>query len=304
VAESAVRDGVLQFAQLSPGSAEKLVSEGKGITGGAFNELGYDFIAFNLRETRVFSDTRLRQAFAYALDKQGLAFTATAGGGDPVWTDVNKSSWAYDAAAPEINANPDAARKLLAEAGWTDTNGDGVVDKDGKPLAVSLYVRNDNDVRVRAAQALIEPLGRVGISLNVQPADFQTSILSRIDPLANPPFDFDLLMLGWTRTGFDPDSFALFHSTQIPTAASPSLRNITGFQAPEYDDLAFRARATYDFGARRELYARMQEIVADQLPYYFLWAEKFGAVAGPTVHGDIDFSSPRYLWNINVWWIE
>ena len=304
VAEGAVRDGTLQFAQLDPGRAERLVGEGKGIQGGSFNELGYDFVAFNMRETRVFSDTRLRQAFAYALDKQGIVFNATGGGGDPVWTDVNKASWAYNTEAPQVNANPDEARGLLAEAGWVDTNGDGVVEKDGKPLAVSLYVRNDNEVRVRAAQSMVEPLMRAGIRLTVQPADFQTSILARISPTTNPPFDFDLVMLGWTRTGPDPDSFALFHSTQIPTVAAPALLNIPGFQAPEYDDLAFQARATYDFGQRREMYGRTQAIVADQLPYYFLWAEKFAAVAGPSVHGDIDFTSPRYLWNINVWWIE
>ena len=304
VAEGAMRDGTLQFAQLPPSAAEKLVIEGKGIVGGSFNELGYDFVAFNLRETRVFSDTRLRQAFAYALDKQGLVFNATEGTGDPVWTDVNKASWAYNANVPQINANPDEARRLLAEAGWVDKDGDGVVEKDGKPLAVSLYVRNDSEDRVRAAESMVEPLARVGIKLTVQPADFQTSILARMDPLANPPFDFDLLMLGWTRTGVDPDSFALFHSTQIPTVAAPALLNIQGFQAPEYDNLAFQARATYDFNQRREMYGRMQVIMADQLPYYFLWAEKFAVVAGPTVHGDIDFTSPRYLWNVNVWWIE
>jgi hypothetical protein len=48
----------------------------------------------------------------------------------------------------------------------------------------------------------------------------------------------------------------------------------------------------------------MQAIVADQLPYYFLWAEKSGVVAAPSIRGDIDFGTPRYLWNINVWWIE
>ena len=80
--------------------------------------------------------------------------------------------------------------------------------------------------------------------------------------------------------------------------------NFPGFQAPEYDPLAFRARATYDFTVRHDMYIRMQEIVADQLPYYFLWAEKFGVVSAQTLHGDIDFNSPRYMWNINQWWIE
>lgn len=304
VSEGAVRDNTLQLAQLSPAAAERLVGEGKGVRGGSYNELGFDYLAFNLRDTHVFSDTRLRQAFAYALDKQGLVFNATGGADDPVWTDVNKSSWAYNADVPKIDGKPDEARRLLAEAGWVDSNGDGYVEKDGKTLAVSLFVRSDSTSRVAVAHAMVEPLARVGISLTVQPADFQTSIRARISPDTNPPFDFDLVMLGWTRTGPDPDSFALFHSTQIPTLAAPALLNIPGFQAPEFDDLAFRARATYDFGQRREQYGRMQAIVADQLPYYFLWAEKFGVVVGPTVHGDIDFASPRYLWNINGWWIE
>jgi peptide/nickel transport system substrate-binding protein len=111
-------------------------------------------------------------------------------------------------------------------------------------------------------------------------------------------------MLGWTRTSPDPDSFALFHSSQVPTEGAPNLLNIPGFQAPEYDSLSVEARSTYDFARRKVLYARMQDIVADQLPYYFLWSEKFGLAASPTLKGDIDFSSPRYLWNANTWWLE
>ena len=48
----------------------------------------------------------------------------------------------------------------------------------------------------------------------------------------------------------------------------------------------------------------MQAIIAEQLPYYFLWAQKFGVVASPKLQGDIDFSSPRYLWNVEQWWIK
>jgi peptide/nickel transport system substrate-binding protein len=304
ITEGAVSDGTLQLAQLPAATAEKLVTANTGIKGGAYDELGYDYIAFNLRPTHVFSDTRLRQAFAYALDKQGLVFGAGGGQYDPIWTDVNKASWAYDPAAPQLNGDASKAKQLLADAGWADTNGDGIVERNGKPLAVSLYVRNDSPVRLNAAQAMVEPLARVGISLTVKPVDFTTAILSRLSATTNPPFDFDLIMLGWTRTSADPDSFALFHSTQIPTAAAPTLLNFPGFQAPEYDSLAFKGRATYDFGTRHDLYTRMQEIVADQLPYYFLWAEKFGVVGAPSLHGDIDFSSPRYMWNINQWWID
>jgi peptide/nickel transport system substrate-binding protein len=303
-AEKAVRDGTLLLSQLPPASAERLVSEGKGMGGGSFDELGYDYIAFNLRDTHIFSDTRVRQAFSYALDKQGLVFAANGSGADPVWSDVNKASWAYDPNVPQLNGKPEEARHLLADAGWADTNGDGIVEKNGKPLEVSLYMRSDNDVRRKAADAMVEPLARVGIRLKVQPADFTTSILAHISPNSQPPFDFGAVMLGWTRTVSDPDSFALFHSSQIPTQAAPNLLNIPGFEAPEFDSLSIQGRSTYDFNQRRDLYVRMQEIVADQLPYYFLWAEKFGLVASPHLKGDIDFSSPEYLWNINKWWVE
>jgi peptide/nickel transport system substrate-binding protein len=303
-AEQAVRDGTVLLSPLSPPSAERLVSENKGVRGGSYDELGYDYIAFNLRDTNVFSDTRVRQAFSYAIDKQGLAFTAAGSGADPVWSDINKASWAYNPDIPQMNGNPDKSRALLTDAGWKDTNGDGIVEKGGKPLEVSLYVRSDNAVRIKAANAMVDPLARVGIRLKVQPADFNTSILSLLSPNAKPPFNFDAVMLGWTRTTVDPDSFALFHSSQIPTTTSPNLLNIPGFQAPEFDTLSIQGRTTYDFAQRHDIYSRMQTIIADQLPYYFLWAEKFGVVAGPKLKGDIDFSSPQYLYNINNWWVE
>jgi len=304
VAEGALRDGRLMLAQLPPNDAEALLKSNKSMRGGAYDELGYDFVAFNLRPTHVFSDTRLRQAWALALDKPGLAYQATGGGGDPVWSDVNKASWAYNPGVPRLGGNPEQARKLIADAGWVDQNKDGIVEKNGKPLEVVLYVPSNNAVRRKAANAMVDPLRRVGIQLKVQIADFNTSLLGRLSPNSRPPFDFDAMILGWTRTGFDPDAFALFHSSQVPTPASPTLLNFTGFAAPEYDTLALDARSSYDYDARKDKYARMQEIIADQLPYYFLWAEKFGVVAGPKLHGDIDFASPRYLWNVEQWWIE
>lgn len=304
VAESAVREGTLMLAQVPPSIAERLVGEGRGVRGGFYNEPGYDFVAFNLRPPRPFSDTRLRKAWALALDKPYLVYQATGGAGDPVWGPVHKASWAYNPDLPMPGGKPDEARALIAEAGWADTNGDGIVEKDGRPLQVSLYVRSDNQTRLKAAQIMSEQLRKVGIGVKVEPADFSTTILARISPLGRPPFDFDVVMLGWDRNGVDPDSFALFHSSQIPTEAAPALLNFTGFAAQEYDALAIEGRSTYDLERRKQVYGRIQTIIADQLPYYFLWSYKQGVVASPKLKGDIDFSSPRYMWNIYQWWIE
>lgn len=309
VAAEALAGGTLLLGQVAPDTAEKLVTGTytgtKGsLRGGAYDEPGYDYVAFNLRATSPFSDTRLRKAWALAIDKPGLVFGATGGKGDPVWTDVPRASWAYNASAPQLGGNPDMARGLLSEAGWTDTNGDGVVDKGGKPLEVTLYVRADDATRRKAAELMSEQLAKVGMHVKVQAADFNTSMLARLSPNTNPPFDFDVMVLGWDRLSLDPDPFALFHSSQIPTQAAPGLLNFTGFSAPEYDSQVIEGRSAYDFARRKEIYARTQEIIADQLPYYFLWAQKFGVVASTKLKGDIDFGSPRYLWNADSWWIE
>jgi peptide/nickel transport system substrate-binding protein len=304
VAEDALKSGSLMIGQFPPEVAERLVGAGGGIRGGSYNEQGYDFVAFNLRPPRPFSDTRLRKAWAWALDKPGLVFAATGGSSDPVYSDVSKASWAYNPVVPQYGGNPEEARKLLSEAGWVDTNGDGIVEKDGKALEVSLYVRSDSPVRRKAADSMAEQLGRAGIRVKVEPADFGSALLGRISANAHPAFDFDVVMLGWTRSGVDPDPFALFHSSQIPTPASPGLLNFTGFSAPEYDALVIEGRSTYDYGRRKEIYGRTQEIVADQIPYYFLWAQKFGVAAGSKLQGEIDFASPRFLWNVEQWWIR
>lgn len=304
VAAKAVREGSLLLAEVPPGVAEGLVKENGGVRGGSYDEAGYDFVAFNLREPHPFSDTRLRQAFALALDKPGLAFSVTGSGGDPVWSDVNKASWAYNPDVSKLGGDAVQAKKLLADAGWADTNGDGIVEKNKKPLQISLYVRADNTVRRKAAEAMVEPLKRVGIGAKVELVDFETALQARLSATTNPPFNFDVMLLGWNRGSTDPDSFLLFHTSQLRSPSAPSLLNLTGFSAAEYDTLSVEARSTYDFARRKEIYSRTQQIIADQLPYYFLWAEKFGVVAGPKLHGDIDFGSPQYLWNVAQWWIQ
>jgi ABC-type transport system substrate-binding protein len=156
-------------------------------------------------------------------------------------------------------------------------------------------------VRHNAAVRMQPALAAVGISLTVTAADFDSGIKARLDPRRQPPFDFDALLLGWDSTGTDPDDFALFHSSQIPTPDNPGGLNFPGFAAAEFDQLTVDARSTYDFAARAAVQARMQAILAEQLPYYDLWADQHFLILNRRIGGPVDPSSPRWLWNVEQW---
>lgn len=262
----------------------------------AYTEVGYNYVGFNVRGDRLFADKRLRLAWGKAVDKQRLVAEATGGKAQPIWGPVPTSNWAYDAVVSPVARDPEGARKLLAEAGWRDTNGDGTLEKDGRSLSVELFVRADARDRVLAAQMMASQLREVGFDVKVSAADFSTVMAAK----RKPPFDFDAIVMGWDL-GIDPDSYYLFASGQIPSEEKPELLNYGGFKNAEYDRLAIEARTTFDYGKRKALYAKIQALLAEELPYYFLWSERTYVAASPGLKGPINLNSPLFLWNVEKW---
>jgi peptide/nickel transport system substrate-binding protein len=132
---------------------------------------------------------------------------------------------------------------------------------------------------------------------------FASVISAKIDPNHQPAFDFHAMIMGWENQSPDPDDYALFHSSQIRTPSNPNGLNYIGYNSPEYDDLSFRARGEYDFSKRAALYAQIQKLLATDLPYYPLWADQHFMILSRRVQGPINLASPRYLWNVEKWWI-
>jgi peptide/nickel transport system substrate-binding protein len=306
VAVDALSAGTLTLADV-PKAAWDSYSRQPGIqsrlTLGLWADLGYYFVAFNDRPGNALSDLRLRQAWALALNKEALVDAATGGAGQPVWTDVDSASWAYAPDAPRLNNDPARARQLLAEAGWTDSNGDGIVDKNGEPLKIDLYVRADDPARIKAAQLMQAPLAAVGISTTVASVDFDSVISSKLDPSHNPAFDFHAMIMGWDRQTYDPDDYDLFSTSQIRNGANPNGLNYVGYSSPQFDDLSRKARSEYDPAKRAALYAQIQALLANDLPYYWLWSDQHYLVLSHTIGGPIDLNSPRYFWNVEKWWL-
>jgi peptide/nickel transport system substrate-binding protein len=315
VATAALKDGRLLLAEL-PWSAGSTISQTvPGIHTGAYPENGYYFMAFNTRAGRPFADARVRAALAAAIDLPGLVRDATSGQGLPIATSIAPGSWADLMPPPTSTVDLDRARTLLDEAGWKQSDGGAIRQQAGITLTAQLYVRGDDERRVRAAELIAQAARQIGIAIVVQRADFETVIKSKYAP----PYDFDLLLGSWSNgagdTGFadyafyDPDDFALFHSSQINQGVvdTRAVLNIGGFSDPAYDNQSAAARQLYDPAERLKAIRLAQQRIVDQRPYLFLWADRIPVALSPrvtTLDGPVDLNTPMYLRNIERWYLK
>ncbi|PDW01904.1 peptide ABC transporter substrate-binding protein [Candidatus Viridilinea mediisalina] len=281
----------------------------------SYPENGYYFLGFNLRPERPFADPLLRQALALAIDQPRLVEAATKGQGIPISSSALPGSWADMTRTIAPGADLDAARALLDEAGWQLPAGATIREQDGITLTASLYVRADDERRLLAARQIAEVGASIGMQIQVEPGDFDTVILARYAP----PFAFDLLLGSWLNGAgdpnfgdvayYDPDDFALFHSSQLNQgpADSRATRNVVGYNSPEYDAHAQVARQLYNISERRAAISQAQAQLAADLPYLFLWADRMPVLLNERVvslDGPVALDSPRYYWNIERWYLE
>ncbi len=314
VARQALTDGRLLVAELPWSDPASLAARLPGAYLSAYPENGYYFLGFNLREGRPFADRRLRHALALAVDRPRLVEAVTNGQGIPINSSALPGSWADLTPPPGGGADLDAARALLNEAGWTLPAGATIREREGKPLRATLYVRGDDQRRVAAAARIAETAAAIGMQIEVQPADFTSVILARYAP----PFDFDLLLGSWSNGAgdpdfadvmfYDPDDFALFHSSQLIQGESDvrSTRNFVGFSDPAYDNQAQAARQLYGLEERAAAIVQAQARIAEELPYLFLWADRLPVALNgrvSTLDGPVTLASPLYMWNIERWYL-
>lgn len=149
------------------------------------------------------------------------------------------------------------ASMLLDEAGWIDTDGDGIRDKEGHPLAFTLLSSDDPD-RVAVAQLLSEQWRQMGISATVEVVGAGLG-----DRLARHEFQAalaEVLMTG------DPDPYPLWHQSQIEAG-----QNYAGWNHEQASKLLEAARATTNRGLRSDFYFQFQEIFTQEVPALILF---------------------------------
>jgi len=237
----------------------------------AFN---YTYLGFRLSHP-LFSDKRVRKAIAHAINKKEIIDGVLFGLGQEATGPYKPGSWVYNPNVPRYPYDPARARALLAEAGWRDVDGDGILEKDGRKFAFTVLTNAGNESRAKTAAIIQQHLAAVGIRMEIRTVEWAAFINEFVDKRR-----FDAVILGWSVTP-DPDQYDIWSSKKT----GPRELNFVGYANPEVDRLLEEGRRTFDPEKRKKAYFRIQEILADDLPYIFLYVPDSLPAVHARVHG-------------------
>ena len=243
-------------------------------------------------------DVRVRQAIAMALDREGLNQDLLLG-----LTKVPKTLWdslpAY--VSPDIEPfayDPDAANALLDEAGWVDTNGDGVRDKDGVEL-VLVHGTTTREVRQDSQAVAQQQLAEVGIQLDIQ--SFDSSIFFEDYANSGPPYTGELDIAQWSDAPAfpDPDHY-YWLCDQIPTDEAPAGGNFSRICDEELDALFRQQLSQTNVADRQQTFHQITQIMHDQVYWLGMWEDPDVWAVGPRLL-NARFSGVTPLFSIAEW---
>lgn len=230
-----------------------------------FADAGYQYMNIYLRDPK-YSDVRVRQAMCYAIDRQAIVDQLLDGHGVVLDAPMIASSWAYPKREEGIlnpyEYNPEEATRLLAEAGWTDSDGDGILDKDGEKFVTSLIFPLGNKVREQSAPIIAQFLKQIGIDCTLESMDFNT-----LSPRMVTGTDFELGLIGLSISS-DPDVYTYFHSDE----ADKGNFNMARYEDPEMDKLIEASQVEMDEAKRKEIFYEINTKLNYDLPFIWLYS--------------------------------
>lgn len=224
----------------------------------------YNRVLLNMRDP-ILSDKKVRQALAYAVDYEYMLAEVQHGLATRTVGPINPSKPYYAKNLAMYTFTIEKAKTLLSEAGWTDTDKDGVADKmiKGKKtdLVLSLLVTAGHPTSDQIATSLQNTMGKVGVKIEIKPADLPT--ITKETKAGN-------FQLATTASAMHPGWAELdqnFHSKNI----SPKGDNRPGLANKELDVLTEQIRTSQNEAERTAMYIRAQEIIHDEVPEIFLY---------------------------------
>lgn len=257
-----------------------------------FTSNGYQHLAMNNR-LEIFSDKRVRHAFAYAINRQALVDGLMDGYGSVCNVPLPPGHWAYPSES-EVNQYKYSSQKaieLLEEAGWEYK--DDTMYRDGKPVELTLLYPTGNTVRMDSASLIQENFKDIGIKVELLVMDFPTLRARAINEQ-----DFEMLLLGWGLST-DPDGIGIWHSN----VSGPKQWNFAGYINDRNDELLEQGVKYLTNEDRKPIYKEWAQLINEELPIIFLYSMNRAFALNPKLKGTEIWSFGEY-YNVHKWYFE
>ncbi|NOY27520.1 MAG: hypothetical protein GXP62_16780, partial [Oligoflexia bacterium] len=236
--------------------------------------IGWSMVAWNDRKPP-FDDARVRRAMAHLINRQWILDEIERGRGRIAVCPSKPSYAMYNKDLKPLAFDEDEARSLLADAGWTDSNGDGVLDRDGQPFEFEFKVPSGGRFYTQLGAVMDDAMKDVGIRMSVRPLEWST-------------FAADLDSRNFDAAAFydsppDPwvDSYDSFHSSQdIPNGG-----NVAGWHNDQADALLTAMRTEYDDDKRDAMYKDFCAVFQEDQPVTLLIHGLVGVLANKRLEG-------------------
>ena len=223
--------------------------------------LVYEHIDLQL-ENPILQDVRVRHALLYAIDRDALNDRLFGGKQPPADTSVSPLDKVHSDDIRRYPFDPSKAAALLDEAGWSEIKNGVRHNAAGEPLTLEFMTTAGNRTRELVQQVLQNQWKQIGIEARIRNEPARVYFGETLDQRKHKA----LAMFAWSSS---PENVprSILHSEEIPTEANGwSGQNYTAYKNPEMDDLLDRTERELDFEKRKALWARIQQIYAEDLP--------------------------------------
>lgn len=259
---ASLRRGEIDLMAIPPSNWEREIKDDEEIMSQyqhlQYYRPGYGYIGWN-QDKPLFGNKKVRKALTMCLDIQGIIKSISYGYAKQITGPAFFLGEQYNRNVKPLPFDPEGAKVLLQEAGWVDTDRDGLLDKDGEKFEFELMITTGNPNSDAIALMLRNTCAKIGIGVEIRRLEWG-AFLEKLNQ------DYEACMLGWGLGLYEGDMKQIWHSDSIMERGSNRVR----FRIERADTLIMKARVEFDREKRNAMYHELHEIIYDEQPYTFM----------------------------------
>ena len=284
-----LKSGEVDFMERVPPNFFTELSRQEDLVAHTYFGRAYSYIGWNTRNP-LFQSKKVRQALTMAINRQEIIDSLLLEFGQIPKGPVLPIIWAHNPNLPDFPFDPEKARQYLAEEGWKDSDGDSWLDKDGQRFSFTLKTNKGNQVREDIVILVQDMFKEVGIE--VKPNILEWTVFSMDLEKKN----FEAAVAGWS-VALKMDMTTVWHSDSINDKF-----NFVSYSNPEFDQLNDAAIFEMDTEKAKEMWWRVQEMIAEDQPYTFLYMPKDINLVHKRFQ-NVQMEAVGWTYNLDQWWV-